>query len=113
VGDAAWSAEKDYREEQRERAKRGEQKPPAVAGENEGRQTNIDEIGLLLATYVRVAMMIRIEDIENLVRAVDREETILPLLDPTKYVRDAPNLSMTLKVGRAFLKFRKELEAIT
>jgi hypothetical protein len=51
-----------------------------------------------------------VEEAVQLVRELDREDTLMPLLDPTKWRELSPNIVRSKKWAEAFLTFRRALE---
>lgn len=58
-----------------------------------------------------VAMAFRPEDAEALLAEIDRTETLMPFLDPTAFREIGPQLQPLRGVLRAFLAYRRALEA--
>lgn len=73
------------------------------------------EIGLGIATAMRLAMTITVEEAElyAVAAAANRERTHSagPILDPTLYRREGPRADASANMARAFLDFRKAIEA--
>lgn len=59
---------------------------------------------------VHAAMLVSVEEAEAMLNQWNRERTLMPILDPTLWVRTAGNESVG-DVISAFVMFRREIEA--
>lgn len=64
----------------------------------------------LIETMCSLSLNIAIEDAEAVAEWIEQQETVLPIFDPTAYMKVAPNIPGHLAVARAFLTFRKALD---
>lgn len=62
-------------------------------------------------TVCRLANCISLDDAKALVDEIERTDTLMPFIDPTAYLQICHTLPVHLRVARAFLAFRRELEA--
>ncbi len=59
------------------------------------------------------AMAVSVADAAFMVDSLERKDAMLPFVDPTAYLRGAGDVSgVALRMARAFLQFRAELERI-
>lgn len=75
-------------------------------------QEQIDGAVMLIKSTARTAMLVPVETAVELVNQHNREETLLPLLDPTRYMQTAHLTRWHEPLLRAFLQFRRELEKL-
>ncbi len=64
----------------------------------------------VIANVVHLSSLVTEEDCAALVREIDRSETLMPLLDPSRFLREAEAVASSLEVARAFLEFRRKVE---
>lgn len=60
----------------------------------------------------RMAMLIRVEDVQAVLTEINRTNTLMPLLDPTGYREIVDNIPRHTQIVRAFLDFRKKLDEV-
>jgi hypothetical protein len=60
----------------------------------------------------RAAINIPLENVKSLLDDMRDQDTVMPIIDPTKYRANAENLHDNQALARAFNKFRKDLEEI-
>jgi hypothetical protein len=68
-----------------------------------------DMLTAQLHAIYRVALAVSVAEVEAYVSEIDRTETLMPLVDPTAYMRIGRNIPGHRDVARAFLDFRREL----
>jgi hypothetical protein len=56
------------------------------------------------------ALAIPIEDLDALLNQWEREDTLLPILDPTAFMYRSPKIEKRMEIIRAFTTFRKAIE---
>lgn len=78
--------------------------------------TLTDDEAQVLADYLRqfvqMSVLISMDQAEALVRNFDGFDTIMPILDPTRWQREHKDNDRMLRLARAFLTFRGELEKL-
>jgi len=62
---------------------------------------------LLLLGHVALQL-----DLEGFLQRINEAETLVPLTDPTLYLKGANNLSVIKRLARAAFKFQREVKAI-
>lgn len=80
---------------------------------NEPRQLTDEEIDLLVSLIKqasRAAMIVPLHAVQALMEQHDREEALLPLLDPTLWMRTHDKTRWHKPWLRAFLEYRKALQ---
>lgn len=65
----------------------------------------------MLRNVVHLATLVDADECAALVAELDRGGTLMPLIDPTRFLREAERIAADERVARAFLEFRKELAA--
>ena len=60
-----------------------------------------------IASVVNLSMAIDTEAVKHLLQEAGRSHAIMPIMDPTRYRREAAGLEASERVLRAFLDFQK------
>ena len=69
-----------------------------------------DQTKDLTDMVARMVCTVSVEDARALVAEFESIETLMPILDPTRYRRVAPNIPGHLRAAQAFLSYRKALQ---
>lgn len=73
------------------------------------------EVGMAIATSMRLAMVITVEDAERYAAAAVSEQSrthaLGPITNPTEYRRLGPRADASANMARSFLDFRRAIEA--
>jgi hypothetical protein len=67
----------------------------------------------MVQAFARVATCVSVVDAEALLREIEHTDAIMPILDPTAYMKIGANIPGHRRLVRAFLAFRRELREIT
>jgi hypothetical protein len=65
-----------------------------------------------IQTIARLVRNIPLEDVDALVAEFQRMESIMPILDPTGWMRIANNVSGHQELVLAFVRFRRTVEVL-
>lgn len=65
----------------------------------------------VLRNVVHLATLVDADECAALVAELDRAGTLMPLIDPTRFLREAERIAADERVARAFLEFRREVAA--
>lgn len=70
------------------------------------------EYNIQLQSIFNMAALVRNLRIQEVLDAINRAETVAPVLDPTLYIRAAPNMEWIKETVEAALAFQAKVEAI-
>lgn len=80
--------------------------------DNKQSEAEFRELWDVITGIARTAMYVPVEDVEKLLRTVDRARTLGPIIEPTMYQRGSKNLDDQETLARGFLAFRKAIEEV-
>ena len=72
----------------------------------------IEDLVMVLNTVSRLAMLVPLEDARELLNQYSQEQAIMPMLDPTRYIRERDQTEWHSDYLNAFLTYRSALEKI-
>ena len=70
------------------------------------------DIAGIVKNTCQMAMFVTADQAKAAVNQIEREGTIMPFFDPTRYIAERPLLQMNTRMLKAFRDFRLALEKI-
>lgn len=67
----------------------------------------------LMCIIASMALQISTADIATVINAINRQETLQPILDPTAFMAAAPHITDHRRLAEAFLEFRQAIGKLT
>lgn len=72
----------------------------------------LDQVMNFARQVMHFAYLIQTNDLKRLVDEIERTDTLMPILDPTQWMRIRHNIPAHKKLARALLTFRREIDEI-
>lgn len=75
-------------------------------------KVDVADVSEFARQVMQFAFLVRTEDVERLVAEIDRTDTLMPILDPTGWMKIRRNIPAHKKLAHALLAFRREIDEI-
>jgi hypothetical protein len=86
--------------------------PAHSIAREEHHMADIEHTKMQVDNFSKLAMLLPVADVVDLLQEIDRTDAFLPFYDPSAYMRISHNLPDHRDLAQAFLTFRKELARI-
>lgn len=66
----------------------------------------------MITSAAQIAQFVSVEDVEALINTANSADSIMPIVDPTAWIKGKDNLVDQRDIARGFLAFRRAIEKV-